>query len=134
MGRSCSNSGVVRYLGFVVGRGSGTHSWDKSLVKLQSRVGMCSAHKFGMHYTAEFGNTLLSDFCSNSKASLQTLWRQSKLRYVSSLLAWEPGGWAKHCSSTCETLGLGFEIMGDHASVLQRRPESSRLEGNEEPH
>ena len=56
-----------RYLGFAVGLGRGTHSWDKALPKFRSRVGMWSSQKLGMHYTAKVYNTFAFSSLGNTK-------------------------------------------------------------------
>ena len=46
-----------RYLGFALGPGRASHSWDTALKKYVSRVGMWSTQKLGMFYTARVYNT-----------------------------------------------------------------------------
>ena len=47
------------YLGFAVGPGRSTHSWDKALVKYKARANLWKDHRLGLHYAAHCYNSLV---------------------------------------------------------------------------
>ena len=121
-----------RYLGFAVGPGRGTHSWDKALPKFLSRVGMWSSQKLGMHYTAKVYNTF-------AFSTLAFLWQledvpadvleaeQTALRKLTP----GPGMWrlptdlfylkeffGQTLSFKSKARGAGIKVAGGHASGL----------------